>query len=227
MRVSHFTLAMPYQPGTIRRSGKPCCGSSGCAVHGPDQQHVVAQRHLALQAAAEGVLVAAVEAAVGADEGDLHGIVAQGRRARARAAAACRSIRPCRPPRASRACSDSAGVMAPRPLPAHSSVTRSVRAGSALISSSETRRRPLPRSPSTSTCQSAVRHVGHVEMVEQVVQAGRRHVVAQGLQQDAVVAVGEPHLGGHGTGPSMWGRRSTFSKGSEAGMLVPVGLLEF
>ena len=33
-------------------------------------------------------------------------------------------------------------------------------------------------------------------MVEQVVQAGRRHVVAQGLEQDAGVAVGKPHLVG-------------------------------
>ena len=33
-------------------------------------------------------------------------------------------------------------------------------------------------------------------MVEQVVQPGRRHVVAQRLQQDAGVAVGEPDLVG-------------------------------
>ena len=29
IRVSHFTLVMPYQPGTSSRSGKPCCGGSG------------------------------------------------------------------------------------------------------------------------------------------------------------------------------------------------------
>ena len=29
MRVSHFTCAIPYQPGTSSRSGAPCCGGSG------------------------------------------------------------------------------------------------------------------------------------------------------------------------------------------------------
>ena len=29
IRESHFTLVIPYQPGTTRRSGKPCCGGSG------------------------------------------------------------------------------------------------------------------------------------------------------------------------------------------------------
>jgi hypothetical protein len=27
--VSHFTLVIPYQPGTTSRSGNPCCGGSG------------------------------------------------------------------------------------------------------------------------------------------------------------------------------------------------------
>jgi len=30
MLSSHLTLAIPYQPGTTRRSGNPCCGGSGC-----------------------------------------------------------------------------------------------------------------------------------------------------------------------------------------------------
>ena len=68
---------MPYQPGTIRRSGIAVLRQQRLAVHGPDQQHVVAQRHVAAQAAAEGVLMAAVEAAVGADERDLDGVVEQ------------------------------------------------------------------------------------------------------------------------------------------------------
>ena len=29
IRESHFTFVIPYQPGTTRRSGKPCCGGSG------------------------------------------------------------------------------------------------------------------------------------------------------------------------------------------------------
>ena len=33
MRCSHFTLAMPYQRGTTRRSGAPCCGRQRRAVH--------------------------------------------------------------------------------------------------------------------------------------------------------------------------------------------------
>jgi hypothetical protein len=27
--VSHFTCAVPYQPGTTSRTGQPCCGGSG------------------------------------------------------------------------------------------------------------------------------------------------------------------------------------------------------
>ena len=69
-------------------------------------------------------------------------------------------------------------------------------------------------------------------MIEQVVQAGRRHVVAQGLQQDAVVAVGEPHLleleRPLDAGPSLrvWkgsvsamGSRSSEQRSSKAGRL--------
>jgi hypothetical protein len=29
MRLSHLTCAMPYHPGTTRRSGKPCCTGNG------------------------------------------------------------------------------------------------------------------------------------------------------------------------------------------------------
>ncbi len=29
IRRSHFTLVMPYQPGTRSRTGKPCWGGSG------------------------------------------------------------------------------------------------------------------------------------------------------------------------------------------------------
>ena len=28
---SHLTFVIPYQPGTTRRSGKPCCGGRGAA----------------------------------------------------------------------------------------------------------------------------------------------------------------------------------------------------
>jgi len=48
--------------------------------------------------------------------------------------------------------------------------------------------------PTTLHLPSAVRHVGHVEVVEQVVQARRRHVVTKRLQQDAAVAIGKLHL---------------------------------
>ena len=29
IRFSHFTCAIPYQPGTRSRTGDPCCGSNG------------------------------------------------------------------------------------------------------------------------------------------------------------------------------------------------------
>jgi hypothetical protein len=29
MRVSHLTFCIPYQPGTTRRRGNPCCGGRG------------------------------------------------------------------------------------------------------------------------------------------------------------------------------------------------------
>jgi len=30
--ASHFTLVIPYQLGTMSRSGNPCWGSSGCPL---------------------------------------------------------------------------------------------------------------------------------------------------------------------------------------------------
>ena len=69
----HARHAIPA--GHDQAQGKAVLGQQRCPVHGPDEQHVVAQGHLAPQAAAKGVLMPAVEAAVGADEGDVDGVV--------------------------------------------------------------------------------------------------------------------------------------------------------
>ena len=41
-RRSHFTLVMPYQPGTSRRTGKPCCGGSGWPFICVREDHLLA-----------------------------------------------------------------------------------------------------------------------------------------------------------------------------------------
>ncbi len=193
MRVSHFTLAMPYQPGTIRRSGKPCCGSSGWPFMAQTSSTSSLSAMSRLQAAAEGVLVAAVEAAVGTDEGDLDGVVAQ--------AGALQHV----PQRRA----GPLGVADRLADPGHARIARAhgaaavagalQRDGQACVPGScgchrARSSRALPTRPATSTCHVSSGHIGHVEMIEQVMQARRRHVVAQRLQQDAAVAVGELHF---------------------------------
>ena len=74
--VSHLTWAMPYQPGTTSRSGEPCCGGSGCAVHLVGEQDVVPQALRHRQAALVVLLDAAFDAVVGAGEDHLDRAVA-------------------------------------------------------------------------------------------------------------------------------------------------------
>ena len=185
---------MPYQPGTTRRRGYPCCGSSGCAVHGPDDEDVVAQRHLARQAAAVGVLVAAVEAAVGADEGDLDDVVEQAgaleQVPQRRAGPLGRADRLVGPGHAlvarGHSCAPVAGAFQRHPQ----------RARGQPLDVLERERDGVAHAPGDLDPPVVVGHVGHVEMREQIMHARRRHVVAQGLEQNAGVAVGQPDLVG-------------------------------
>ena len=77
----HFTLAMPSQPGTSSRSGKPCCGGNGYAVDLVAQQYVVLRVHHVVdrQAALEILhfrpIRSALDALVKAGEQDFHRVV--------------------------------------------------------------------------------------------------------------------------------------------------------
>ncbi len=53
MRVSHLTLATPYQPGAIRRTGKPFARGQWLTVHFVAQQVVAVERFLERHAAGE------------------------------------------------------------------------------------------------------------------------------------------------------------------------------
>ena len=41
IRWSHFTAAIPYQPGTMARSGNPCARSERLAIHLQGEQNIV------------------------------------------------------------------------------------------------------------------------------------------------------------------------------------------
>ena len=109
-----------------------------------------------------------VEAAIDAEEGDIDGIGSRPARS-STAAAACRSIAPCRPPRYIHGILWQRGLMFARPLPAHSSVTRK-RLFRKRLDFVERQFHRLATQPVMLNVPSAARHIGNVEMVEQVVQ---------------------------------------------------------
>ena len=216
---------MPYQPGTIRRRGKPCCGSSGAPFMAHTSKTSSPSACLALQAAAIGVLLPAVEAAVGADEGDLRRILAQ---ARALEHMPQRRAGPFR---------SAHGLVAP----GHARVARghdaAAVAGALECHAQRAGRQPLDvvegdlgrplHAADHLHLPIAALDIGHVEMIEQIVHPDRRHVVAQGLQQDAGVAVGEGDLVGverplgvgatFGVGERISGRHVVHALGSGCG----------
>ena len=188
-----------------------------------DDEDVVAQRHLARQAAAVVVLVAAVEAAVGADEGDLDDVIEQAGALERDAAAACRSIRPCRPPRAPRACSGSAGSW-PRGRCRRIPASPAACARAARLMSSSDERDRVPHAAGDLDPPVVVGHIGHVEMAEQIVRA--RSASRRGAsvsQQDARVAVGRARLRWRGTDL----RRAAAAPVLKNGLVVAIGLLHF
>ena len=83
MRLSHFTLAMPYQPGAMSRSGEAVLLGQGLAVHLVGQQvgraHGVGDRHAAREVLRHGDVADGVVqldgALVGAPEHDLDAVV--------------------------------------------------------------------------------------------------------------------------------------------------------
>ena len=162
------------------------------AVHGPDQQHVVAQGHVAAQAAAEGMLVAAVKTAIGTDERNLDGVVAQ--------AGEFQNV----PQRGA----GPLGVADRLADPGHARIARAHCAASVAGALERDGKGACREAADFIERNGAgfrdaarhlhlpcvVGHIGHIEMIEQIVQARRRHVMAQRLQQDAAVAVRELHF---------------------------------
>ena len=183
---------MPYQPGTIRRSGKPCCGSSGAPfmAHTSSTSSLSATSRFRLRAKA------------------CSWPASKPRSAPMKAMSTASSRKPTR----SSTCRSGVPVHCAVPTasldPGHARVARghgaAAVAGALQRDGKRSRRQGhdlveryggrLRHAARHLHLPAVVRHVGHVEMIEQVVQAGRRHVVAQGLEQDAVVAVGEPHF---------------------------------
>ena len=192
IEVSHLTLVMPYQPGTIRRSGIAVLRLQRPAVHLVDEHHLGSLAPLRRSGCAgsparsrpgspRSAPVKTTSTASSRRPGSLE------QRPQRRA----RSIRPCRSPRTATAGSSAVGCSRARPLPAHSSVTGDASLRGMALSSAKLSSNGASTAPPILSRQESRVDRRNVEMDQQVVQPGRRQVVAQRLERHAAVARGE------------------------------------
>ena len=191
---SHFTLVIPYQPGTTRRSGNPCCGSSGCPFISYASRTLVSHRLVHGQRALVGLLHLALD-----------------RRGRGPAnATSIASVTHARllEESAERRAGPLGGAdrleqprLADRPrLVEHPAVARALerdRLRDARPDAEVVEVESSSRSTDPSTQREPPRRgvdLGDVVVDEQVVQAGGREVVAQRLERHPVVARRELEL---------------------------------
>ena len=186
---SHFTWAMPYQPGTTSRAGKPCCSGSG-APFMATATSTSSRRLLEAEPPRVVLLHAALEPVV--DPGEPTSTarpVGAARPRRSRSGTPVHSAVPTAP--FSQGWLTGRGDTPTRPLPAHSRVTRTVWGG--IVEVGQAQRQRLLDLAVHASGQVAARPPG-CRSGEHVVQAGRSDLLAEQLQRHRVVAAGEPQL---------------------------------